>query len=71
MLTKGRPVGRGGVRSSRLGTTRRRDGRRQVTINGKPLYYYVDDSPRRVLCHNVQEFGALWLVVRPDGGSVS
>ena len=42
-----------------------------MTINGKPLYYYVDDSPGRVLCHNVQEFGALWLVVRPDGGSVS
>ena len=56
-----------GVRKGLLGTTRRRDGARQVTLGGKPLYYYVHDTPGRVLCHNVNEFGGLWLVVRPDG----
>jgi predicted lipoprotein with Yx(FWY)xxD motif len=70
VLTKGRPVAGRGVRARRLGTTRRRNGRRQVTVGGKPLYYYVDDAPGRVLCHNVEEFGGLWLVVRRDGTPV-
>ena len=67
VLTKGRPIAGKGVRKRRLGTTRRRNGKRQVTYNGRPLYYYVDDAPGRVLCHNVLEFGGLWLVVRPNG----
>ena len=67
VLTKGRPVAGKGVRKRRLGTTRRRNGKRQVTYNGRPLYYYVDDAPGRVLCHNVLEFGGVWLVVRPNG----
>jgi predicted lipoprotein with Yx(FWY)xxD motif len=65
--TKGRPVAGKGVRKRLLGTTRRRNGKRQVTYEGRPLYYYVDDAPGRVLCHNVLEFGGLWLVFRPDG----
>jgi predicted lipoprotein with Yx(FWY)xxD motif len=67
VLTKGRPVAGKGVRRRLLGTTRRRNGRRQVTYAGQPLYYYVDDAPGRVLCHDVLEFGGLWLVVQPDG----
>jgi predicted lipoprotein with Yx(FWY)xxD motif len=67
VLAKGRPVAGRGVRKRLLGTTRRRNGKRQVTYDGHPLYYYVDDGPGRVLCHNVVEFGGLWLVVRPDG----
>jgi predicted lipoprotein with Yx(FWY)xxD motif len=67
VLTKGRPVAGKGVRKRLLGTTRRRNGKRQVTYDGRPLYYYVDDAPGRVLCHNVFEFGGLWLVLRPDG----
>lgn len=70
VLTNGRPVAGRGVRAARLGTTRRRDGRRQVTLGGRPLYYYVADSPGRVLCHDVREFGGLWLVVRPGGTRV-
>jgi predicted lipoprotein with Yx(FWY)xxD motif len=70
VLTKGRPVAGRGVRAGRLGTTRRRSGKRQVTMNGRPLYYYVDDAPGRVLCHDVEEFGGLWLVVRADGTPV-
>ena len=70
VLTKGRPVAGKGVRKRLLGTTRREGGKRQVTYDGRPLYYYVDDAPGRVLCHNVFEFGGLWLVVRPDGSPV-
>jgi predicted lipoprotein with Yx(FWY)xxD motif len=67
VLTKGRPVAGKGVRTRLLGTTTRRGGRRQVTYRGRPLYYYVDDAPGRILCHDVVEFGGRWLVVRPDG----
>lgn len=60
-------VGRGLDRSL-LGTTRRADGKRQVTYAGRPLYYYVgDQKPGQILCQNVDEFGGLWLVVRPSG----
>jgi predicted lipoprotein with Yx(FWY)xxD motif len=70
VLTKGRPVAGKGARRGLLGTTRRRNGRRQVTVDGQPLYYYVHDAPGRVLCHNVEEFSGLWLVVRPGGTPV-
>ena len=57
-----------GVKQSLIGTTRRSGGRRQVTYNGRPLYYYVNDRrPGQVTCQNVDEFGGLWLVVRPNG----
>jgi len=57
-----------GARASLLGTTRRADGRRQVTYAGRPLYYYVGDrQPHQILCQNVSEYGGLWLVVRPSG----
>jgi predicted lipoprotein with Yx(FWY)xxD motif len=71
LLTKGRPRARGAARGRLLGTTRRRGGKLQVTYRGHPLYYYKDDAPGRVLCQNVNEFGGLWLVVRPSGRPVS
>jgi len=67
-FAKGRALAGKGVRQSLIGATRRRDGRRQVTYNGRPLYYYVGDkSPGQILCQNVDEFGGTWLVVRPNG----
>jgi predicted lipoprotein with Yx(FWY)xxD motif len=57
-----------GVRAALLGTVRRPDGSRQVTYNGRPLYYYVGDrQPGQILCQDVFEFGGTWLVVRPNG----
>jgi predicted lipoprotein with Yx(FWY)xxD motif len=57
-----------GVRRSLIGTTRRRNGRLQVTYAGWPLYYYVHDlEAGQVTCQNVSEFGGLWLVQRPSG----
>jgi predicted lipoprotein with Yx(FWY)xxD motif len=57
-----------GAAASKLGTTTRADGSRQVTYAGRPLYHYVGDrAPLQILCQNVREFGGLWLVVRPDG----
>jgi len=60
-----------GVKRSLIGTVRRRDGRRQITYNGRPLYYYVGDkSAGQVTCQNVDEFGGTWLVMRPNGALV-
>jgi len=67
VLTKGKPKAADGVRQSLLGSTRRSNGKLQVTYAGQPLYYYVDDSPGTILCHDVAEFGGLWLVVKPNG----
>jgi predicted lipoprotein with Yx(FWY)xxD motif len=67
-LVRSAPRAAAGVKRTLLGTTRRADGRLQVTYNGRPLYYYVGDrAPRQILCQNVSEFGGLWLVVRPNG----
>jgi len=53
-----------------LGTTERDDGSTQVIYAGHPLYCYTR-GPGQVLCHDVDEFGGLWLVVEPSGEAVS
>jgi predicted lipoprotein with Yx(FWY)xxD motif len=69
---RGRLRAGSGLETSKLGSSRRRDGRRIVTYNGHPLYYYVTDTkPGQVTCHDVVEFGGTWLVVNPDGNAVS
>jgi predicted lipoprotein with Yx(FWY)xxD motif len=67
VLTAGSPRASGETRAHLIGTTRRRDGTLQVTYNDHPLYYYAHEGPHQVLCHNVREFGGLWLVVTPRG----
>ena len=71
LLTKGTPRAGKGAKQKLLGTTKRRSGRLQVTYAGHPLYYYKDDTPGNILCQNVDEFGGLWLVVKPNGRPVT
>ena len=67
-IVKSAPRAAAGTKRSLLGTTRRRDGKLQVTYAGRPLYYYVNDRrPGQILCQNVSEYGGLWLVARPNG----
>lgn len=67
-LVKTRPQAGGGVKARLLGTTKRADGKLQVTYAGRALYYYVGDRKAgQILCQNVTEFGGVWRVVRPDG----
>ena len=66
---KGRPRAGAGVKQSLLATTKRRNGRRQVTYRGHPLYFY-EEPPRQILCQNVVEFGGTWLVVNAAGRAV-
>jgi predicted lipoprotein with Yx(FWY)xxD motif len=67
-IVKSRARAGAGVKGSLLGVTKRPGGKLQATYAGRPLSYYVGDrKPRQVLCQNVNEFGGLWLVVRPSG----
>jgi predicted lipoprotein with Yx(FWY)xxD motif len=69
VTTDGEPQAGKGVDEAKLGTTQRNDGTTQVTYAGRPLYYY-DEPPGQVLCHNVDEFGGLWLAIQPNGDPV-
>lgn len=71
VLARGRPVAGRGVDPRLLGTTRRADGRLQVTYRERPMYYYVSDSPGVVLCHDVFEYGGTWLVLGPSGRALA
>jgi len=67
VYTTGRPVAGRGIRTSLLGTVRRRDNRLQVTYAGRPLYYYANERAGQVRCHNVNLNGGLWWVIGPNG----
>jgi predicted lipoprotein with Yx(FWY)xxD motif len=67
VLTKGEPRATGRTKQRLLGTTSRSDGSSQVTYAGHPLYYYAHEDKGEVLCHDVEEYGGVWLVVQPDG----
>jgi len=70
-LTDGEPRAGRGTRDGLLGTIRRRSGKRQVTYNGRPLYYYIADrKPGQILCQDVREFGGSWYVVSARGAAV-
>jgi predicted lipoprotein with Yx(FWY)xxD motif len=64
---KGRPRAGRGVDRDLLGTIKRRDGRRQVTYKGQPLYFYVHDPKGQVLCNDVVEFGGTWFALDAEG----
>jgi predicted lipoprotein with Yx(FWY)xxD motif len=66
-LSRGRPRAARGVKQSLLGTIRRRDGSRQVTYKGQPLYFYVHDPRGQVLCNDVAEFGGTWYALDAEG----
>ena len=67
VLTREKPSAGEGVEVRLLGTIRRSDGSLQVTYNGRPLYFYEDEAPGEIKCHNVDLHGGLWWVVTPRG----
>jgi predicted lipoprotein with Yx(FWY)xxD motif len=71
VLTEGEPQAGAGIQQRLLGTTQRDDGTTQVTYDGHPLYLYAHEGPNEVTCHDVSEFGGLWLAVQPSGQVVS
>jgi predicted lipoprotein with Yx(FWY)xxD motif len=70
-LTSGKPKAGNGVSSSKLGTTKRKNGKLQVTYNGHPLYAYIGDSgPGKASGEGSNAFGAKWYVVNAKGKKV-
>ncbi|TMG69344.1 MAG: hypothetical protein E6H86_02860 [Chloroflexi bacterium] len=71
LLTSGAPQAGTGINASLLGTTKRNDGAIEVTYGGHPLYYVVTDhNPGDATGQGVNNFGAPWDVVGPDGNQV-
>jgi len=71
VLTSGKPSATAGVKVSLLGTTRRADGRLQVTYNHHPLYTFVKDTTKgQASGENVDAFGAEWYAVSAAGAKV-
>jgi len=57
-----------GVRSSLLGTTKRRDGTVEVTYHKWPLYtWVVDTAPGDATGQDLNNLGGKWYVITPAG----
>ena len=68
----GKPTAGRGARASMIGTTRRRDGSRQVTYNGHPLYGFAQDTkPGDTNGEGLTAFGARWWAVSSAGAQVT
>ena len=71
-LTSAKPTVGKGASASMVGTTKRSDGKTQVTYNGHPLYTFQgDSSPGDTSGQGVNAFGGLWYVVSPGGQQVT
>jgi predicted lipoprotein with Yx(FWY)xxD motif len=68
----GRPRPEGGAKAAGIGTIIGRSGRRQVTYNRHPLYYYVgDQGAGETNGQGLNQFGALWYVLAPNGLAIT
>ena len=66
-LASDKPSAGAGIDRALLGTVPRRDGGRQVTYAGQPLYFYEHDPKGEVLCNDIAEFGGTWFAVTAEG----
>jgi predicted lipoprotein with Yx(FWY)xxD motif len=68
LLTTGKPTAGAGAKASLLGTTKRKDGKLQVTYNGHPLYRYVSDTKAgQTNGQGLNLSGGLWWALFPNG----
>jgi predicted lipoprotein with Yx(FWY)xxD motif len=71
LIASGKPRAGEGAKASLLGTTKRKDGRRQVTYKRHPLYTFVKDIKKgQTKGEGVDAFGAEWYLVSPAGAKV-
>jgi predicted lipoprotein with Yx(FWY)xxD motif len=71
LITHGKPVAGHGIRKSLLGTTKRQDGKLQVTYGGHPLYYFVTDRKSgQTTGQGLNQFGGPWWVISPTGKEI-
>jgi predicted lipoprotein with Yx(FWY)xxD motif len=68
VTTEGAPQAGEGAMSSKLGTTKRKDGTVQVTYAGHPLYTFVEDKkPGEANGNDSSAFGAQWYALHANG----
>src|SRR6185436_14344195 len=71
LITTGKPRAGTGAKASLLGTTKRADGRVQVTYNHPPLYTFKKDTKKgQTNGEGLSAFGATWYAVSPAGARV-
>jgi predicted lipoprotein with Yx(FWY)xxD motif/plastocyanin len=68
LLVNGSPIAGNGLDGAKLGTTARKDGSKQVTYNGWPLYYFASDKQPGDT--NGQDVKQVWYVISPAGDKV-
>jgi predicted lipoprotein with Yx(FWY)xxD motif len=73
LLTKlAKPTAGSGINASLTGTTRRADGKLQVTYHGHPLYWFLlDKKAGQMKGQGVNFFGGRWYVVDARGIAVT
>lgn len=70
--TGGAAKAAGGASAAKLGTITRKEGVKQVTYGGHPLYYYAADrSEGDILGQGITAFGAAWYVLSPSGKTIT
>jgi predicted lipoprotein with Yx(FWY)xxD motif len=70
-LTAGKADAGTGVTAADLGTAKRSDGKTEITYAGHPLYTYAgDQKPGDVAGQGLDQFGAEWYVLAPDGHKI-
>jgi predicted lipoprotein with Yx(FWY)xxD motif len=71
-LIGAKPTAGHGLSASKLGTTKRNDGKSQVTYGGHPLYYFAPDKKAGdIKGQGVVHFGGAWWVVSAAGGKIT
>ncbi|MEU3556504.1 hypothetical protein AB0E65_20175 [Streptomyces fragilis] len=69
--TQGAPKAGPGVDASKLSTTTRDDGKKQVVYNGHPLYSYKGDGAAGdTNGQGLDQFGAKWYVLDASGKKI-
>jgi predicted lipoprotein with Yx(FWY)xxD motif len=71
LLTTTTRVHGAGVKASLLGTTKRTDGKLQITYNGRPLYRFLKDTKSgQASGQGLNLSGGLWWVMSPAGAVI-
>jgi predicted lipoprotein with Yx(FWY)xxD motif len=71
LIAAGKPRAASGAKASLIGTTRRADGRMQVTYKRHPLYTFVKDTSKgQTKGEGLNAFGANWYAVSPAGNKI-
>ena len=70
LMKKGKVSAGAGVKANLLGTTKRKNGKRQVTYKGHPLYLFkLDKGSGQVSGQGQNFFGGKWFVVSASGAA--